>query len=270
MFLLKDIKVSASLCGALFLLAACSSASFPEITDDGTDEVSSVNGNGILKENSGLLSDNKNIAYDDEEQVDVISPAKTTPVIIADSADLDKEETLLGEEDEDVDFFGVPFDEDPNAPAKASAKTQTASKAKISETAPASKTAKPEVSEASIPSVTYIAETFYFDNGSSSLQNGSNAKIRQIVREAKRNNAFVRVMGYSSSRTRNTDMASHKMANFKVSLARAEAVATALRRAGMPANKILVEAMSDNRPAYLEVMPEGERLNRRAEVYISY
>jgi outer membrane protein OmpA-like peptidoglycan-associated protein len=47
-------------------------------------------------------------------------------------------------------------------------------------------------------------------------------------------------------------------------------VAAALRRAGMPANKILVEAMSDNRPAYLEVMPEGERLNRRTEVYISY
>lgn len=78
------------------------------------------------------------------------------------------------------------------------------------------------------------------------------------------------VMGFASSRTRNTDMASHKMANFKVSLARAEAVAAALRRAGMPANKILVEAMSDNRPAYLEVMPEGERLNRRTEVYISY
>ena len=99
---------------------------------------------------------------------------------------------------------------------------------------------------------------------------GSNSKIRQIVKEAKKNNAYVRVMGYASSRTRNTDMASHKMANFKVSQARAEAVAAALRRAGMPSNKILVEAMSDNRPAYLEVMPEGERLNRRAEVYISY
>ena len=42
------------------------------------------------------------------------------------------------------------------------------------------------------------------------------------------------------------------------------------RRAGVPAAKISVLAMSDSAPAYQEVMPEGERLNRRAEVYISY
>ena len=60
------------------------------------------------------------------------------------------------------------------------------------------------------------------------------------------------------------------MANFRVSAARAENVANALRRAGMPASKIKVEALSDSNPAYLEVMPEGERLNRRAEIYISY
>ena len=46
--------------------------------------------------------------------------------------------------------------------------------------------------------------------------------------------------------------------------------AQALRKAGIPSSKIVVEALSDSAPAYLEVMPEGERLNRRAEVYISY
>ena len=34
--------------------------------------------------------------------------------------------------------------------------------------------------------------------------------------------------------------------------------------------KAVIEAMSDSAPAYLEVMPEGERLNRRVEVFISY
>ena len=173
----------------------------------------------------------------------------------------------MDEDDEDVDFFGVPFDEDPNAkPAPKASKTAAAKPVEK----PASQAAAPVPVQPVVPSVTYLADTFYFDNGSSALPSGSNGKIRAIVREAKKNNAFVRVMGFASSRTRNTDMASHKMANFKVSLARPDVVAAALRRAGMPANKILVEAMSDNRPAYLEVMPEGERLNRRTEVYISY
>ena len=267
MFLLKDVKVSAALCGTLFVLAACSSASFPEITEEDSSAISSEESGKILKEGKSLVGDDKNIAYDDENSVDPVTPAKTKPVIVADSENLDEEETLVDEDDEDVDFFGVPFDEDPNAkPAPKASKTAAAKPVKK----PASQTAAPVPAQPVVPSVTYLADTFYFDNGSSALPSSSNGKIRAIVREAKKNNAFVRVMGFASSRTRNTDMASHKMANFKVSLARAEAVAAALRRAGMPANKILVEAMSDNRPAYLEVMPEGERLNRRTEVYISY
>ena len=267
MFLLKDVKVSAALCGTLFVLAACSSASFPEITEEDSSAISSEESGKILKEGKSLVGDDKNIAYDDENSVDPVTPAKTKPVIVADSENLDEEETLVDEDDEDVDFFGVPFDEDPNAnPAPKASKTEAAKPVEK----PASQAAAPVPAQPVVPSVTYLADTFYFDNGSSALPSGSNGKIRAIVREAKKNNAFVRVMGFASSRTRNTDMASHKMANFKVSLARAEAVAAALRRAGMPANKILVEAMSDNRPAYLEVMPEGERLNRRTEVYISY
>ncbi len=66
------------------------------------------------------------------------------------------------------------------------------------------------------------------------------------------------------------DAATHKLANFKVSSERAQNVAAALKKAGVPASKIVVEALSDTAPAYQEVMPEGERLNRRAEVYISY
>lgn len=126
------------------------------------------------------------------------------------------------------------------------------------------------LTESSAPSVSYRLDTFYFADGSSVLDSEYNGNIRKIVKEAKANNATVTVYGYASSRTRNTDVVSHKMANFRVSLARAESVAAALRRAGLPASRITVEALSDTAPAYLEVMPEGERLNRRAEVYISY
>lgn len=241
MFSQKNIRVSIFVLGALLSISACKSASFPEITD----EYSETSEDGYLKESSGLASDSKNVAYEGETG-EKITPAKTKPVIVSDSEDLSKEETILSENVEEE---------------KVSEQEESPNQEKMPE---------PSIQTAQIPSVTYLVETFYFDNGSSYLQEGSNAKIRQIVKEAKKNNAFVRVMGYASSRTRNTDMASHKMANFKVSQARAEAVAAALKRAGMPSNKILVEAMSDNRPAYLEVMPEGERLNRRAEVYISY
>lgn len=120
------------------------------------------------------------------------------------------------------------------------------------------------------PSVTYQIDTFYFDNGSSSIKNEDKAKVKKIAKLAKDKKATLYVLGYSSSRTNDTDYVTHKMANFKVSLARAEAVADALIKAGVPDDKVLLEALSDSRPAFLEVMPEGERLNRRVEVYIGY
>ena len=47
-------------------------------------------------------------------------------------------------------------------------------------------------------------------------------------------------------------------------------MAKALRRAGVKKENIVIEALSDSRPLFSEAMPEGERLNRRAEIYISY
>ncbi|MFV0626930.1 MAG: OmpA family protein [Alphaproteobacteria bacterium] len=116
----------------------------------------------------------------------------------------------------------------------------------------------------------YKIETFYFNNGSSQIKNEDRSKIRKIVKLAKEKKATVYVLGYSSSRTGDTDYVTHKMANFKISLARAESVSDALINSGLKSDKVLVEALSDARPAYLEVMPEGERLNRRVEVYIGY
>ena len=62
----------------------------------------------------------------------------------------------------------------------------------------------------------------------------------------------------------------HKLANFKVSADRATNTAKALRRFGVDANNITTQALSDSMPMYQEVMPEGERLNRRAEIYLAY
>lgn len=113
-------------------------------------------------------------------------------------------------------------------------------------------------------------DTIYFDNGSSVIKSDYSRNIKNIAKVAKEKGATVYVLGFASSRTRNTDYVTHKMANFNVSLARAEAVADALIKAGVKSDNVLIEALSDTRPAYLEVMPEGERLNRRVEVYLGY
>ncbi len=120
------------------------------------------------------------------------------------------------------------------------------------------------------PSVAYQAATILFADGSAVIASEYDAEIRYIARLAKCKNAHITVYGFSSSRTRNTDMATHKMINFQTSLKRAENVAAALIRAGVPQKSVAVEALSDSQPLYREIMPEGERLNRRAEIYISY
>lgn len=263
MLLLKNTKVAFSLFGTLLMLSACSTASFPEIEEN--EAVASDS--KVLKEGEALVGDQNNIAYDDDpdnSSKEYVVPAKTTPVIVADSAEIDDEDGFLTDEDDDSDLFASPLDrEKKSAPAKTTENKPAPAKT-------AAKPAEPKFSDNFVPSVTYQVETFYFANGGSQLEGNYRARMREIVKEAKRNNGIIRVMGFASSRTRNTDLVTHKMANFKVSLARAEAVAAALKRAGMPSNRIIVEALSDSRPAYLEVMPEGERLNRRAEVYISY
>ena len=129
---------------------------------------------------------------------------------------------------------------------------------------------KPKKEASSEPSVFYLADTIYFNNGGSAVDSQYYSSLRKIVKEAKTHNGKIVVQGFASSRTRNADMMTHKMANLKVSVARAENVADLLVKYGMPRSKIITEGLSDSRPAYLEVMPEGERLNRRAEIYISY
>ncbi len=230
-------------CLCVFVLtgvSACSSAVFPEVIED--DSLSE----SILLEDDALASDTQNVAYEGEEDDEVFAD-----VVASDKVEPKKEEPEL------------------ITPAK----TTEVKKAELVEPVVSAQTNVEETNveaEEAEPSVTYRLETIYFDNGSAVVASEYKAKIREAAKLVKNNNAKIRVLGFSSSRTRNMDIASHKLANFKISAERAENVATALRKAGVPADSITVEALSDTAPAYLEVMPEGERLNRRAEIYVSY
>ncbi|MDR1694199.1 MAG: OmpA family protein [Lactobacillaceae bacterium] len=145
---------------------------------------------------------------------------------------------------------------------------KTDSNGVVSETSVITSTSYEEVS--SEPSITYQVDTFYFDNGSAVIKNEYKSRIKTIAKQAKELNATIYVLGFSSSRTKDTDYVSHKMINFQSSLARAENVSEEFIKAGVRKDKVVLEALSDSRPLYLEVMPEGERLNRRVEVYIGY
>ncbi len=266
---LQDIKLYCGIFGLTALLCSCSSAVFPEITEDEEDAVVSQDdeeGSSFIgrkskkielsmpEEGESLQADTKNVAYD-KEKPDIPFAAKTKPV---------KKESLKESKAEAEKALSEKA-KDEKAEKKAQ-KIDIPQKPVISEL-----DFSAQEEENTAPSVSYRLDTFYFANGSSVLDSQYNKQIRNIVKLAKsKKNAIVTVKGYASSRTRNTDPVSHKLANFKVSAARAQSVADALKRYGLSASKIQTEALSDSMPAYQEVMPEGERLNRRVEVYIAY
>ena len=263
---LQYLKTYCSVLTVSALLCSCSSAVFPEIIEEDETSVSGEESSFIghkgrkiemamPEEGNSLQADNTNAVYDEDKELDEamnvnitdgeekISAAETKPV---------KKEDITKAEPAEVEPKEVKFSEE------------------LSEE---ESIVQPSVlsGENGGPSVSYRIDTFYFANGSSVLDSKYNKQIREIANLAKsKKNAVVNVQGFASSRTRNTDIVSHKLANFKVSAERAQSVANALKRMGLPENQIVTEALSDSAPAYLEVMPEGERLNRRVEVYITY
>jgi outer membrane protein OmpA-like peptidoglycan-associated protein len=82
------------------------------------------------------------------------------------------------------------------------------------------------------------------------------------------NAGFIKVVGHSSSRTGNMPLERHLVIIFEKSQQRANSVAQELIRDGVPANKVLVEAVGDSQPVYYESMPKGEDGNRRAEIFL--
>jgi outer membrane protein OmpA-like peptidoglycan-associated protein len=109
--------------------------------------------------------------------------------------------------------------------------------------------------------------TIQFGHSSAQLDARGRAIIAQIASAQRGTGSSVLVVGHASSRTRQLTKAHHEAANFDVSFARANAVAQELVRAGVPTDRVTVEAVADDQPIYSEAMPNGEAGNRRAEIY---
>jgi len=110
--------------------------------------------------------------------------------------------------------------------------------------------------------------TVNFKHGSASLSQGDRRLITDLARQALQTNAFLRVVGHASMRTREMDPIKHTMVNFDISLRRANIVASALINAGFPAERLIVDAVGDTQPLFSEAMPSGERANRRTEIFL--
>lgn len=114
------------------------------------------------------------------------------------------------------------------------------------------------------------AAVLYFPGDIVTLNGKALAQVRAIIAQYKAagGQGVIRVVGHSSSRTPNMPVEKHLALVFQKSQDRATAVAEALIRAGVPADKILVEAVGDSQPIYYESMPKGEDGNRRVEIFL--
>ena len=114
------------------------------------------------------------------------------------------------------------------------------------------------------------AAVVFFPGDGTSLNATSRARVKEVVEayHAKGNQGFIKVVGHSSSRTANMPLEKHLELIFQRSQDRANAVAHELIREGVPADKVLVDAVGDSQPVYYESMPKGEEGNRRAEIFL--
>ena len=113
------------------------------------------------------------------------------------------------------------------------------------------------------------AQAIFFGHGSSRLSKNDIEIIKSIAEKALSTNAVVHVKGHASMRTRNMDPIQHALANFNISIKRANAVAKALIKNGVPAGRLIIDAVGASEPVSIEAMPSGERANRRAEISLS-
>jgi len=116
----------------------------------------------------------------------------------------------------------------------------------------------------------YQVATILFGNGSAKLRARDKRILKQVAAQHKNVGGTIRIVGHASSRTQNLDAVKHKVVNYGMSAARADAVVKELVRLGMKPSNMFVGAVSDNEPKYRENMPSGEAGNRRTEIYIDF
>lgn len=107
-----------------------------------------------------------------------------------------------------------------------------------------------------------------FEHGSASLSPTDQQLIAQVASGIRATGSRLRIVGHASSRTSDMDIPSHNEANYRISMARAQAIAGVLIANGVPAQNILIEAQANGGALFFETMPSGEAGNRRADIFV--
>jgi flagellar motor protein MotB len=110
----------------------------------------------------------------------------------------------------------------------------------------------------------------FFGYGSSGLSRNDVNVLRDVARLHQDRGGLIRVIGHASQGQGSGDPVKQRLANFNISLARANAVARELSRLGVPTDQIQVAAAGAQQPIYYESSPTGEAGNRRVEIYLDY
>jgi outer membrane protein OmpA-like peptidoglycan-associated protein len=108
----------------------------------------------------------------------------------------------------------------------------------------------------------------FFNNGSAKLGRDDQRVVKQIAEMHRYYGGVIRIVGHASQRTGNMNPYAQDQVNYAVSMKRANAIARALTRRGVPAGYIQVAAAGSAAPVAVETMPAGEANNRRVEIYL--
>jgi outer membrane protein OmpA-like peptidoglycan-associated protein len=138
--------------------------------------------------------------------------------------------------------------------------------ARASEAAPAETTARPAPSAG--PGGGSQIATILFDDGSAELAPAAVKLLERVVAMQRSEGGQLRVVGHASVHVAGGNPIERKLANFRVSADRANAVARELVRLGVDPSLISVLAVSESQPLYNERVPAGEAGNRRAEIFL--
>jgi outer membrane protein OmpA-like peptidoglycan-associated protein len=151
-------------------------------------------------------------------------------------------------------------------PAAAEPPPPPTTEAGKSEAAPAETTARPAPSAG--PGGGSQIATILFDDGSSQLAPAAIKLLERVVAMQRSEGGQLRVVGHASVHVAGGDPIERKLANFRISADRANAVARELVRLGVDPSSISVLAVSESQPLYNERVPAGQAGNRRAEIFL--
>ena len=121
-----------------------------------------------------------------------------------------------------------------------------------------------------IRNVTFLSTIVYHSNTKADISAKDMTALKNVAKLVRAKNAIVRVVGNSSSRSKDMKEVQNKIENFDLSLLRAQKVSEALIRFGVPKDRIFISAVADTEKVVEENMPINEAINRRTEIYLNY